>query len=484
MVHCLFSVLVFEIMLLPETLPTSQRARLLRQYAHKLVRTDRFSRKTVSFQANKEEPVYRWFRYKEGFASVLVKHLLSVYHPLPGHVLDPFAGAGTTLFAGSELGWQATGVELLPVGLFVMDVRQAIDRINVAELRRVVQSFWESMTTAERTQPFFQHIPITKDAFPAQTDDLLNKYIAYCETIADDDLRKVLLFAAFTILEEISFTRKDGQYLRWDSRSARDLKGKFDKGRIYTFEEAIRKKLNQILADLEPDGFSPLFQPEPVLAGPITVLSGSCLDVLPGLAAQTFDFVVTSPPYCNRYDYTRTYALELVFLGCTNDQVRDLRQTMLSCTVENKEKLEYLRTNYAARGEQAAFAGALNVYQTTEAMNEVSFVLDELNRTGKLNNANIARMVKNYFLEMCFVIYELSRTLRPGGYVAMVNDNVQYGGEEIPVDLILSEFAASFGLETETIFVLPQGKGNSSQQMGNYGRTEIRKCVYLWRKKN
>jgi hypothetical protein len=65
----------------------------------------------------------------------------------------------------------------------------------------------------------------------------------------------------------------------------------------------------------------------------------------------------------------------------------------------------------------------------------------------------------------------------------MVNDNVRYGGEEIPVDLILSEFAEAFGFSTENIFVLPRGKGNSSQQMGNYGRTEIRKCVYVWQRK-
>lgn len=470
-------------MLQIEPLPSLQRTQLLNKYADKLIRTDKFSRKTVSFQANKDEPVYRWFKYKEGFASVLVKHILSEYHPLPGRVLDPFAGAGTTLFAGSELGWQATGVELLPVGLFVMDVRRAVDRVNLSELRRAVVSFWESIETVEQTRVFFQHIPITKDAFPEKTDELLNKYIAYCETIVNHDLRKVLLFAAFTILEEISFTRKDGQYLRWDSRCSRELKGKFDKGRIYTFEESISKKLNQILNDLDQHGFGPLFQQESIQAGPITVLPGSCLDVLPTLESDTFDFVVTSPPYCNRYDYTRTYALELVFLGCTNDQVRELRQTMLSCTVENKEKIAYLRTAYAARGAQEMFSSVLEAYQNTGAMTEVNNVLDELNNAGKLNNTNVARMVKNYFLEMCFVIAELARTLTPGGHVAMVNDNVQYGGEEIPVDLILSEFADCFGLDTEKIFVLPQSKGNSSQQMGSYGRTEIRKCVYLWRKR-
>jgi len=32
-------------------------------------------------------------------------------------------------------------------------------------------------------------------------------------------------------------------------------------------------------------------------------------------------------------------------------------------------------------------------------------------------------------------------------------------------------------------YVLPRGKGNGSQQMGNYGRAEIRKCVYLWQKR-
>ena len=91
-------------------------------------------------------------------------------------------------------------------------------------------------------------------------------------------------------------------------------------------------------------------------------------------------------------------------------------------------------------------------------------------------------MVRNYFKEMAFVVFELARDLRPGGRIVMVNDNVQYIGEEVPVDLILSDFARPFGLEVEAIWTLPRGKGNSSQQMGIHGRSELRKCVYVWRK--
>jgi len=76
----------------------------------------------------------------------------------------------------------------------------------------------------------------------------------------------------------------------------------------------------------------------------------------------------------------------------------------------------------------------------------------------------------------------MGRILKPGGKVIMVNDNVRYNGEEIPVDLILSEFAASAGMQTDNIWILERGKGNSSQQMGLHGRKELRKCIYVWSK--
>ena len=191
---------------------------------------------------------------------------------------------------------------------------------------------------------------------------------------------------------------------------------------------------------------------------------------------------MTSPPYANRYDYTRTYALELVCLGCSEEKVKQLRQEMLSCTVENRDKRSNLEQYYTKMGRQQEFFNVDSTFHKQEALQEVLTVLEDYKKAEKLNNVNIFRMVHNYFYEMCFVIYELARILKPGGIVAMVNDNVRYAGEEVPVDLILSDIAESFGLTTRYIWMLGRGKGNSSQQMGNHGRSELRKCVYIWEK--
>ena len=473
----------------------SQQSRedLLLHFKSKLEIAYHLNRKVVSFQANKEEPFYRWFKYKEGFSSALVKYFLQKYGGYGKRILDPFAGSGTTLFTAQEMGWQSFGIELLPVGVFAMQARQTAVNISVDTVREYVKNFFHVLKTNsdidyQSIKKYIHHISITKDAFPQKTEETLNLFLDFCHDIKNKQIQNILLFAAFSVLEEISYTRKDGQYLRWDYRSGRNLSGKpFDKGVIFSFEEALTRKIDQITADVTHDSGCFLFdvtdkeQTKP--KHPITIIEGSCLSELPKFEKEYFDFIITSPPYCNRYDYTRTYALELVYLGLDSKQIRDLRQTMLSCTVENKEKTDQLRAMYRLHGREENFEKILRTYNNSEAMSEVNTILDELNRKKLLNNTNVPRMVKNYFLEMCFTVFELARITRNGGYCIMVNDNVRYGGEEIPVDLILSEFAEQFGWCVEKLLILPRGKGNSSQQMGNYGRTEIRKSVYLWRKK-
>jgi DNA modification methylase len=211
-------------------------------------------------------------------------------------------------------------------------------------------------------------------------------------------------------------------------------------------------------------------------------MTGSCLEILPTLKEESFDLVISSPPYCNRYDYTRTYALELVFLGVDEEEIRRLRQGLLSCTVENKDKIEFLRDIYKKNGQLDLFKNAEDAFDSNEALQEVLSILELYKKQKKLNNLGIYRMVKNYFYEHSFVIFEMARLLKKGGRIYYVNDNVRYAGESIPVDLILSEFAEEAGLTIKSIYKLANGKGNSSQQMGAHGRTELRKCVYYWEK--
>lgn len=110
--------------------------------------------------------------------------------------------------------------------------------------------------------------------------------------------------------------------------------------------------------------------------------------------------------------------------------------------------------------------------------------LDEiLSALGKrdLNNDRIPIMIRGYFEDMNLVIRNLAAYLRPAGRVALVVANAQFAGEHVPTDLMLSELAAQHGFSTEEIWVT-RYKGNSSQQMAQYGRRPVRESIVLWRR--
>jgi hypothetical protein len=467
----------------------TEREQLLAKYASRIAVNPALSRALVSYQANKNEPIYSWLKYREGFAAPLVRHLLSVLHPKPGKLLDPFAGASTALFAAQELGWRTLGIELLPIGIAFAEARLAAGRVPFSNLKKamtgLVSSNWP---TSENGRWKFPHIRITAGAFPTETERLLEKFRSYCRRrVPDKDIRYLLEFAGMCVLEDVSFTRKDGQYLRWDRRApGRELRGSFTKGRIKGFREALREQLTRMLSDMENGSHERhlmgALPSENGMGPPPELLEGSCLENLPRLRESDFDIVFTSPPYCNRYDYTRTYALELAYLGCNDRQVSELRQKLLSCTVENREKMGFLEALYSDLGRKAFYQKAEAAFLNQRALQEVLQSLEKKRRDGQLNNSNIVRMVRNYFFEMSLVAFEIARVLSPGGRVVMINDNVRYAGEEVPVDLILSEFAAAAGLSVESVWTLGTGKGNSSQQMGKHGRAELRKSVCVWRK--
>ena len=440
-------------------------------------------RSLVSFQANREEIGYRWCKYREGFSASLIRYVAEKVGLRRGKILDPFAGSGTSLIVTAELGLDSVGIELLPSSTEIIEVRAEVmkaDKKKLAgEVRKAIEDKqWEK----DGKRQAFGHLRITKGAFPKENEALLERFLFDAALEENKLLSRVLRFDAMCILEEISFTRKDGQYLRWDSRSGRcNGSVAFNKGPIRGFNDAILDKLQQIADDLEGQAIeSTLFPPEPstTVLGSIEFKAGSCLDILPGIEPDSISGIITSPPYCNRYDYTRTYALELAMLGVDEKGISALRQKMLACTVENREKLD-LQGKFG----REIYELATKSLESQRVLNLVLDYLETCKRDETINNPGIVRMVKNYFFELSLLILAGAKVLKKGAPFIMVNDNVRYEGAHVPVDLILSDFAEQAGLNVEAIWVLPRGKGNSSQQMGLHGRQEVRKCVYIWRKR-
>lgn len=469
----------------PEPAPASQTEalapigdldrRLSERFAGKLVVHPSLTRPLVSFQANKARPRYRWYKYKEAFSASLVEYLLGSYGVVSGRLLDPFAGSGTALFAASAAGMDADGIELLPIGQQIVATRLCLDRSFTTEDFAALDR-WLTTPPWKQSQDRcpLPELRITAGAYPPDTVEAIERYMAAWRR-ENERAQTVLRFALLCVLESVSYTRKDGQYLRWDDRCGRRWGTKpFSKGRIPSFDEAITHKLGEIMRDAQHGDERKEFFSVEGACGDVRLLEGSCLEVMPQLPAESYDVVMTSPPYCNRYDYTRTYALELALLGMSEQELLNLRQQMLSCTVENRAK-DLLQID-------PQWASALAAADRQELLQSILRYLEDQKAQGKLNNSGIPRMVRGYCCEMACVIAECQRVMKPGARLFMVNDNVRYAGASISVDLILSHIAEGLGFEVENILVLPTGKGNSSQQMGEHGREVLRKCVYVWRK--
>ena len=448
---------------------------LLQHFHDKFVVQSSLTRSIVSFQANKTKPIYRWYKYKEAFSVSIVEYLFQKYKINKGKILDPFTGSGTALFSAIEAGINADGIELLPIGQHIINTKKLLDSEFTNEDFESLRK-WSNLPKWKQLKKrlTLPELRITKGAYPEETKDAIEQYLEASEK-ENIRVQTVLFFALLCVLESVSYTRKDGQYLRWDYRSGRGQGKKiFNKGEILDFTHAVCNKIREIINDLAPELQQLELFPVENHQGQIHLYSGSCFQVMPHLPETEYDAIITSPPYCNRYDYTRTYALELALLGINEKELAKLRQEMLSCTVENRPK-DLLTIN-------PHWKTALTVADEQNLLQAILKYLEDQKAQGLLNNNGIPRMVRGYFYEMACVIQECFRVLKPGALLFMVNDNVRYAGASISVDMILSNIAEKLGFVVENILVLPSDKGNSSQQMGNHGREPLRKCVYVWKK--
>lgn len=469
----------------------SERQKLEKQYTRFLDVTEKFNRRSVSYQLSRNDALHSWLKYKEGFSANLVNILLDEMGAAVGDwVMDPFMGSGTTALVCQMRGINVVGYDIMPISTVSINAKSAIMRYNINEIIKLIEDV-SNLIVPKDYHKSTPYIAITRDAYPKENEIFLAYIHDWNEqSTYSPEAKNLLTLCVINSLERCSYTTKSGQYLGWDCRSKKVqeankvrvsrgkklLPAKYVRTEIFNSKAIILEELTHVLSDIK---FIQKTRGESV-ESKIDFVQKSVLYELPLVESNRIKGVITSPPYCNRYDYTRTYALELVYLGLDEEKIKEMRQDLVSCTVENKSKINELKKYYSSIGQENRFDYIVKTINGSKVFAEVMAALSRRKDNGDLNNNGIIRMVEGYFTELAFIYAELYRVCKPGAMVAFVNDNVRYGGEVIPVDFLSSSLAEQFGFKIKTIYALKQQKGNSSQQMAKFGRVAIRKGITVW----
>jgi hypothetical protein len=249
--------------------------------------------------------VHRLHPYLGKFVPQLVESLLDRYVAPGGHVLDPFAGSGTTLVQALESGRSATGVDVAGFNCLLMRVKTR--RHNLAAIRRDLEwaharaeEFeWDGRVPSAATS-------YVRDWFAPRAAAELLHFRTLVDLVASADVLRVVLARAArsarrTTHFDLDFPRTPQVEPYWCYKHRRECR---------PVEEARRFLLRYTLDTLERiESFSEA-RADDVYA---SVVHGDARDA--GLEGP-FDAVVTSPPYPGLIDYheQHRYAYELLGL--------------------------------------------------------------------------------------------------------------------------------------------------------------------------
>ncbi|MGH3104489.1 MAG: DNA methyltransferase [Gaiellaceae bacterium] len=259
-------------------------------------------------QRERTKHVHSLHPYLGKFIPQLVEALLGRYLRPGGHVLDPFAGSGTTLVQGLESGLHATGVDVAAFNALLMRVKTR--RYNLFVLEREVR---DACARLDRMgAPPGRPTAFVRTWYaPRAAAELL----AFRELTTDyehaDVLRVVLARAARSARRtthfDLDFPRAPQREPYWCHKHRRECRP------VERAEHFLRRYALDTLARIKA------FARVRGRGREATVLHGDAREL--GFDAS-FDGILTSPPYPGLIDYheQHRYAYELLGL----DDLREL----------------------------------------------------------------------------------------------------------------------------------------------------------------
>jgi DNA modification methylase len=389
-----------------------------------------------------DRPAHWWYRFVLSYPPHLVRDYIERFGIQPGQrVLDPFCGTGTTVVECKKLGVHGIGVEAHPMSHFASSVK--VDWTpNPADLERDSVS----IANAALAELASQGIDDSQRATPDDVRNLEPVLRKLPEEIATllltNSISPLPLHKTLVLLDAITSGPRrscfrDHQMLAL----AKALTGpignlhfgpevgigpaKTDVAVVAAWLDCIRA-MSYDLAVLDGNGQTPGI-----------VHHADSRDVIRVIPAASIDAVITSPPYPNEKDYTRTTRLESVLLGfvSSKDQLRALKRTMLRSNT---------RGVYKGDDDDRWIAGHVEIERIAAAIEARRI---ELNKTSGFERL-YAKVTKLYFGGMARHLAELRTVLRPGAQLAyVVGDQASYLRIMIRTGQILAGIARDLGYE-------------------------------------
>ena len=271
--------------------------------------------------------VHNYHPYAAKFIPQLPRYLIKKFTNQYDIVLDPFCGSGTAIVEALLLNRKGMGIEINPIGALVSKVKTTplkdkqilIATQFLTELKHIKNA----LLVRDKNNTLFQYIS-DKDLgqdlqdlthtlnFPNKfhwfKKDVLNAilHIKYkIDDINDRDVRDFLLVALSSIIVKVSNQESETRYAAIDKKvNAMDA--------FSLFEDRVKdmiKRMREFSSLISEKVYAKIYQKD-----------SRFIDFIP---ENSVDFIITSPPYPNTYDYYLYHKLRMFVLGFDYKEVQE-----------------------------------------------------------------------------------------------------------------------------------------------------------------
>lgn len=205
------------------------------------------------------------------FSPELIENILNAYARTDDLLLDPFCGSGTLLYEAGRLGYEAVGVELNPAAYNLSKTYEFINA-DLETRQRIIASFYADIERAfDLPQLIDPENPIVFDR-----NDIVSSLAKIAKT-QSNSLNQILANCLVTVLD-------------------------------FNGVEVTNSEIQKAFLKIEKLVFELPHSTEGVKA-----LLSDCRDI--PLEDNSVDFIVTSPPYINVFNYHQNYRKSTELIG-------------------------------------------------------------------------------------------------------------------------------------------------------------------------